>query len=119
MKNIKMRYYDRIDVSEGIDVNKASESKECDIWHYWYFLSKGFKFQSYGCNRSNNLLTMSMSLNCIYILNIKVRDRYQNLTEEEKEKKRQYHCERNKNLSEEQMQKLVEYMRNYCLAHKP
>ena len=38
--------YDRIDVSEGIDVNKTSESKECDICHYWYFLNKRFKFQS-------------------------------------------------------------------------
>ena len=25
-------YYDRIDVSEKIDVNKTSESKECDIF---------------------------------------------------------------------------------------
>ena len=30
-----MLYYDRIDISEGTDVNKTSESKEC---HYWYFL---------------------------------------------------------------------------------
>ena len=30
-----MPYYDRIDVSEGIDVNKTSASKECDICHYW------------------------------------------------------------------------------------
>ena len=29
-----MSYYDRIDVSEGIDVNKTSASKECDIYHY-------------------------------------------------------------------------------------
>ena len=29
------------------------------------------------------------------------RDRYENISEEEKEKKRQYHRERNKNLSEE------------------
>ena len=35
-----MLYYYRIDVSEGIDVNKTSASKECDIWHYWYFLEK-------------------------------------------------------------------------------
>ena len=27
MKNIKMLYYDRIDISEAIDVNKTSESK--------------------------------------------------------------------------------------------
>ena len=39
-----MLYYARIDVSEGIDVNKTSKSKECDICHYWYFLNKGFKF---------------------------------------------------------------------------
>ena len=41
---INMLYYDRIDVSEGIDINKASVSKQCGICHYWYFLGKGFKF---------------------------------------------------------------------------
>ena len=34
IQNIKMLYYDRIDVSEGIDVNKTSASKECDVCHY-------------------------------------------------------------------------------------
>ena len=29
-----MLYFDRIDVSEEIDVNKTSASKECDICHY-------------------------------------------------------------------------------------
>ena len=29
-----MLEYDRIDISEGIDVNKTSASKECDICHY-------------------------------------------------------------------------------------
>ena len=40
-----MFYYDKIDVSERIDINKTSELKECDICHYWYFLNKAFKFQ--------------------------------------------------------------------------
>ena len=40
-----MLYFDRIDVPEGIDVNKASASKECDICHNWYFLNNGFKFE--------------------------------------------------------------------------
>ena len=31
MNKIKMFYYDRTDVSEGIDVNKMRESKEYDI----------------------------------------------------------------------------------------
>ena len=29
-----MLYFDRIDASEGVDVNKTSASKECDICHY-------------------------------------------------------------------------------------
>ena len=33
-----MLHYDRIDISEGIDINKTSASKESDICHYWYFL---------------------------------------------------------------------------------
>ena len=51
-----MLYFDRIDVSDRIDVNKTSESKECNICHYWYFLNKGFKFQSNICNRCRDLL---------------------------------------------------------------
>ena len=65
-----MLYYDRIDISEGIDVNKISASKECDICHYWYFLDKGFKFQADVCNRCHDLLMMSVNLKDIVILNI-------------------------------------------------
>ena len=66
-----MLYYDRIDVSEGIGINKASKSKECDICHYWYFLNIGFKFQSPVCNKCHDLVMMSMNLSDIAILNIK------------------------------------------------
>ena len=38
-----MLYFDRVKFSEGIDVNKTSKSKICDVCHYWYFLNKGFK----------------------------------------------------------------------------
>ena len=69
-----MLYYDRIDVSEGIDVNKASKSKECDICLYWYFLNKGFKFQANVCNGCRDLLMMSMNLSDIAISNIKGAD---------------------------------------------
>ena len=37
-----MLYYDRIDDSEGIDVNKTSASKECDVCHYCYFSNHSF-----------------------------------------------------------------------------
>ena len=39
-----MLHFDRIDVSAGIDINKTSASKECNICHYWYFLNYSFKF---------------------------------------------------------------------------
>ena len=31
-----MLEYNRIDISEGIDVNKTNLSNDCDICHYWY-----------------------------------------------------------------------------------
>ena len=38
MNNENFLYYDRIEVSVGIDVDKTSASKECDICcNYWYF----------------------------------------------------------------------------------
>ena len=45
-----MLEYDRIDISEGIDINKTSSSKECDIFHYWYFEDMGSKYEPYLCN---------------------------------------------------------------------
>ena len=38
---MKMLHYGITDVSEGIDIQKTSESNECDV----YSLNKGFKFQ--------------------------------------------------------------------------
>ena len=65
-----MFHYDRIDVSEGIDVYKTSASKECDICHYWYFLNDSFKFQPNVCNSCHDLLMMSINLRVIAILSI-------------------------------------------------
>ena len=73
MNNIKMLYYDRIDVSEGIDINKTSASKECDICHYWYFLNYTFNFNPSVCNRCHDVM-MSMNLSDFAVLNIKGSD---------------------------------------------
>ena len=35
-----MLEYDRIDISQGIDIDKTNAIKKCDICHYWYFLDK-------------------------------------------------------------------------------
>ena len=41
-----MLYFDRIDVTEGTDVNKTSASKQWDNCQHWYFLNFIFKFPS-------------------------------------------------------------------------
>ena len=41
---MNMLEYDSIDVSEGMNINKTSESKECMLCHYWYFKDVGYKF---------------------------------------------------------------------------
>ena len=70
-----MLYYDRTDVSEGTYVNKTSASKECEIFHYWYFLNYSFKFQSNVYNRCHDLLMMSINLCDMAVLNIKGSDK--------------------------------------------
>ena len=66
-----MLQYKRIDASEGIGVNKASASKECELCHYWLFKDVGFKFEEHVCNRCHDLLTMAYSLKNIAILSAK------------------------------------------------
>ena len=66
-----MLEYDRIDISEGLDVNKMNASKECDICHYWYFRDIGFKYESYLCNGRHNLMQKDMTLNDVVIVYVK------------------------------------------------
>ena len=63
-------------MAEGIDVNESIKSKECGICHYWYFLNKGFKPQSYVCNRCHDLSMMFMNLSDNAVLSIKGADYY-------------------------------------------
>ena len=37
-----MLRYKKIDVSEGIDVNKTSASKEYELYHYWFLKDIGY-----------------------------------------------------------------------------
>ena len=66
-----MLEYDRIDVSEGIDINKTSESKKCDICHYWYFKDIGFKHEPYLCNGCPDLMQKAVSFNNVTIVYVK------------------------------------------------
>ena len=59
---------ERIDISEGIDVNKPNLSRECDICHYWYFEDIGFRYQPYLCNGCHDLMQKAMGFNNIDIV---------------------------------------------------
>ena len=67
----KMLENDRIDVSEGIHVNKTSASKECDICHYWYFKDIGFRYEPYFCNGCHDLMQKAMGFNDVAIVYVK------------------------------------------------
>ena len=68
-----MLEYDRIDISEGIDINKTNASQECDICHYWYFLDENFNYEQYLCNGCHNLMQKAMNFNAA-IVSIKGND---------------------------------------------
>ena len=66
-----MLQYKNIDVSQGIDINKISASKECMLCNYWYFKDVGFKFESHVCNKCYHVLMTAYKLKNIAILNVK------------------------------------------------
>ena len=66
-----MLQYQKIGISEGIDINKTTASKECELCHYWFFKDIGFKFEEHVCNKCHDLLAIAYSLKDIAILNAK------------------------------------------------
>ena len=63
-----MLEYDRIDISEGIDINKTNASKECHICHYWYFKDIGFKYEPYLCNGWHGWIQKAINFNDVAIV---------------------------------------------------
>ena len=66
-----MVWYQKIDFSEGIDVNKTSKLKDRELCHCWFFKDVGFKFEEHVCNGCHDLLTMAHSLKNIAIMSAK------------------------------------------------
>ena len=67
-----MLEYDRIDMSEGTDVNKTNLSKEYNTFHYWYFKDVGFKYETNCCNGCHDLmLKKAVSFNNVAIVYVK------------------------------------------------
>ena len=64
----KMLVYERIDISDGVDINN---SKECMFCHYWHFLDKDFTYGPYLCDRCYNIMQKPIDLKNIAIVHIK------------------------------------------------
>ena len=66
-----MLAYERVDISDGISVNKSDESKDCTLCHYWYFLDKTLSYGPYLCDGWYNMTQKCNKLKNIAIIRIK------------------------------------------------
>ena len=71
MSRMRTLEYNRIDVSEGIDIKKTNTSKECKTCHYWYFKYIGFKYEPHLWNGCHGLMHRAISFNDLAIVYVK------------------------------------------------
>ena len=62
-----MLEYNRIDLSEGIDVNRNIKNKKCYLCDYWYFINKNFNYQKYMCNGCHDMSTKANNIHNLCI----------------------------------------------------
>ena len=62
-----MLEYDKIDIIEGLDLNKTNKSKEFMFCHYWYYLNKNFSHGPFTCNGCYNIVQKSIDFAIIYV----------------------------------------------------
>ena len=66
-----MLEYNRINISEEIDIKKTNASRQCKICHYWYFKDIDFKYEPYLCNSCHGLMQKAVSFNDVAIVYVK------------------------------------------------
>ena len=65
-----MLEYDRIDISEGIDIKKCKETSiECNLCKFYYFLDKNFNYGPYLCNGCYGMSLKAVSMKNLAIIN--------------------------------------------------
>ena len=66
-----MLEYERIDISDGIDIDMSDESKECMLCHHWYFLDENFSYGPYLCDACYNIMQKCNKFKNIAIAHVK------------------------------------------------
>ena len=65
-----MLEYDRIDISESIDINKCEEtSRKCSLYKFYYFLDKNFKYGPYLYDGCYDMSMKAVSMQHLTIIN--------------------------------------------------
>ena len=54
-----MLKYEKIDISERMNVDKTNELRECKFCHYWYFLNKSFSYSPFICDGCYDMMQRS------------------------------------------------------------
>ena len=65
-----MLKYDKIDITEGIDVDITNKSRECKFCHYWYYLNKNFSYGPFACDGCYNIVQKSADFKNIAIIHV-------------------------------------------------
>ena len=68
---LKMLVHERIDISDGIDVDMSDKSKVCTLCPYWYFLDKKFSYRPYLCDGCYNMMQKCNKPKNIAIVHVK------------------------------------------------
>ena len=64
-----MLEYDRIGISEGIDVNRHEDtSRKCNLCQYYYFINKNFNNQRYLCDGYHDMSVKALSMQYLTII---------------------------------------------------
>ena len=65
-----MLEYDKINIYEGIDINKCEEtSREYSLFKFYYFLDKNFKYGPYLCDGCYDMFMKTASTQTLTIIN--------------------------------------------------
>ena len=65
-----MLEYDRIHISEVIDIKKCKEtSRECNLCKFYYFLDKNFNYGPYLCNDCYDMSLKAVSIKNLAFIN--------------------------------------------------
>ena len=65
-----MLEYDKINISEGIDINKCEKtSRKCSLYKFYYFLDKNFKYGRYLCDGCYDMSMKAVSMQNLTIIN--------------------------------------------------